>query len=129
MSRITKNKKRIDPRYFLHETTHRDQLDEVQNVSDAKRKSYQLIRSMLVQAGYSTDDMVTRPHPKLPMNDILVIRGTPFAQFSNDGEVSFHEALYRDKQDLFDKMVAELKKMGHKHSTSIETINFKKGEY
>lgn len=28
MSRITKNKKRIDPRYFLHETTHRDQLDE-----------------------------------------------------------------------------------------------------
>lgn len=28
MSRITKNKKRIDPRYFLNETTYRDSLNE-----------------------------------------------------------------------------------------------------
>ena len=35
---IRKNKKRIDPRYFLHETAHRDELDEnVPNIDFQRR--------------------------------------------------------------------------------------------
>jgi len=33
---IRKNKKRIDPRYFLHETTNRDEIEE--EVTDYQRR-------------------------------------------------------------------------------------------
>lgn len=75
MSRITKNKKRIDPRYFLNETTYRDSLNENQKVMQgvmAAAKEYaenrfdktmaeymmQRINNLFIQGGRGEDQAI-----------------------------------------------------------------------
>ncbi len=68
MSRITKNKKRIDPRYFLNETTYRDRLNENQ-------EAIQAVYAAAKEYAYKNFDLTMAEAMLAAINDLFIQGG------------------------------------------------------
>jgi hypothetical protein len=69
---IRKNKKRIDPRYFLHETTYRDELDEQ---GDKGQEKLDTIRKLLHKSqDYGDDAGAAQARQALEQQVIALLR-------------------------------------------------------
>ena len=71
---IRKNKKRIDPRYFLHETTYRD-LDEQDLMEDDSREKM----DALMSAGIDPGDINDCSQSEYGFVKCLVMKNTGYA--------------------------------------------------
>jgi|15BtaG_2_1085339.scaffolds.fasta_scaffold06069_4 hypothetical protein len=76
---IRKNKKRIDPRYFLNETTYRD-LDEQDLMEDDWREK----QTALIDAGVDPSDINDCLHSEHGLVKCLVMKNTGYANQLRD---------------------------------------------